>query len=84
VGPGVGAGAYRGDADDRPDWCISRQRTWGVPIAFFVHRETAALHPDTAALIEKVAQRIEKDGIEAWFSLSQQSCSVMRLTTTRK
>jgi isoleucyl-tRNA synthetase len=54
---------------DRPDWCISRQRTWGVPIAFFVHRETAALHPDTAALVEKVAQRIEKDGIEAWFSL---------------
>ena len=36
-----------------PDWCISRQRTWGVPIALFIHRETEELHPDTAALIEK-------------------------------
>lgn len=54
---------------DRPDWCISRQRTWGVPITLFVHRETAELHPQTAALIEQVAQRIERDGIEAWFAL---------------
>ena len=53
---------------NRPDWCISRQRTWGVPIALFTHRETGALHPDTPAIIEKVAQRIEQEGIEAWFS----------------
>ncbi len=53
----------------RPDWCISRQRTWGVPIALFVHRETAELHPETSRLMEEVAQRIEQRGIEAWFDL---------------
>ncbi|MGZ8137540.1 MAG: isoleucine--tRNA ligase, partial [Methylococcaceae bacterium] len=55
--------------DGRPDWCISRQRTWGVPITFFVHKETGELHPRTAELIEQVAQRIEQQGIEAWFEL---------------
>ncbi|KXX65294.1 isoleucine--tRNA ligase [Marichromatium gracile] len=53
----------------RPDWCISRQRTWGVPIPLFVHKETAALHPRTAELIEQVAERVEREGIEAWFAL---------------
>lgn len=53
----------------RPDWCISRQRSWGVPIALFVHKQTKALHPDTKNLFEQVAKLIEKDGIEAWFSL---------------
>ena len=53
----------------RPDWCISRQRTWGVPITLFIHKETAALHPDTAALMEQVAGLIEQCGIEAWFEL---------------
>ncbi len=53
----------------RPDWCVSRQRNWGVPIPFFLHRETAALHPRTPELIEEVALRVEKAGIEAWFSL---------------
>jgi isoleucyl-tRNA synthetase len=55
--------------DNRPDWCISRQRTWGVPIALFVHQESGELHPRTAELIETVAQRIEQHGIEAWFAL---------------
>jgi isoleucyl-tRNA synthetase len=54
---------------DRPDWCISRQRTWGVPIALFIHRETAELHPQTARLIEEVALRMEQGGIDAWFDL---------------
>ncbi len=54
---------------DRPDWCISRQRTWGVPIALFVDKDSAELHPDTSRLIEEVAQRIEQEGIEAWFAL---------------
>ena len=50
----------------RPDWTLSRQRQWGVPMAFFVHRETGALHPDTVALIDDVAGAIEASGIEAW------------------
>jgi isoleucyl-tRNA synthetase len=55
--------------EQSPDWCISRQRTWGVPITLFVHKETQDLHPDTGALIEKAAQAIEKDGIDAWYDL---------------
>ncbi len=53
----------------RPDWCVSRQRNWGVPLPFFLHRETGAPHPRTVELIEAVAQRVEKAGIEAWFAL---------------
>jgi isoleucyl-tRNA synthetase len=53
----------------RPDWCVSRQRNWGVPLPFFLHRETGAPHPRTAELVEAVAQRVEKAGIEAWFAL---------------
>jgi isoleucyl-tRNA synthetase len=55
---------------NRPDWCVSRQRNWGVPMPFFVHRETGVLHPRTPELLEQVAQRIEREGIEAWFSLN--------------
>lgn len=55
--------------ENRPDWCISRQRSWGVPIALFVHKQTKELHPDTQNLMEKVAKKIEKSGIEAWFEL---------------
>ncbi len=54
---------------NRPDWCISRQRTWGVPIALFAHRETGAPHPDSPALMRKVAERIERDGVDAWYAL---------------
>ncbi|MCW0315002.1 Isoleucine--tRNA ligase [Pantoea ananatis] len=54
---------------NRPDWCISRQRTWGVPMALFVHKETEELHPETLSLMEKVAQRVEQDGIQAWWDL---------------
>jgi isoleucyl-tRNA synthetase len=54
---------------NRPDWCVSRQRNWGVPMPFFVHRETGQLHPRTPEFLELVAQRVEHDGIEAWFSL---------------
>jgi isoleucyl-tRNA synthetase len=53
----------------RPDWCVSRQRTWGVPIPLFVNKETGELHPRTQQLIEEVAERVEKDGIDAWFDL---------------
>lgn len=54
---------------NRPEWCISRQRNWGVPIALFVDRETGEPHPDTDRLIEVVAKRMETDGIDAWFEL---------------
>lgn len=53
-----------------PDWCVSRQRTWGVPITLFVHKETQQLHPRTAELVEQVALLIEQKGIEAWFEMS--------------
>ena len=52
----------------RPDWCVSRQRNWGVPMPFFIHKETAELHPRTAEILEQVASRIEQEGIEAWFA----------------
>ena len=54
----------------RPDWCISRQRTWGVPIPFFTHKDTDELHPNTLELMEDIAQVIEKGGVEAWFDAS--------------
>ncbi|AKO44898.1 isoleucine--tRNA ligase [[Haemophilus] ducreyi] len=54
---------------NRPDWCISRQRTWGVPMAMFVHNETEELHPRTLDILELVAQRVEQQGIQAWWDL---------------
>jgi isoleucyl-tRNA synthetase len=51
---------------NRPDWTLSRQRQWGVPMAFFVHKETGDPHPRTVELLEEIAKRVEKDGIEAW------------------
>ncbi|MDP2071132.1 isoleucine--tRNA ligase [Methylotenera sp.] len=54
---------------NRPDWCVSRQRNWGVPMPFFVHKETGDPHPQTAELLEAAALLIEARGVEAWFSL---------------
>jgi isoleucyl-tRNA synthetase len=68
--PDWGQARIEGMVAGRPDWCISRQRTWGVPITLFVHKETGELHPRTAELIEQVALRVEAEGIEAWFSLA--------------
>ncbi len=67
--PDWGKARIESMVQNRPDWCISRQRTWGVPIALFVHKETGELHPQTEALIEAAAQRIEQEGIDAWFRL---------------
>lgn len=58
--------------ENRPDWCVSRQRSWGVPMALFVHRETGELHPDTERLTEAVALKIEQEGLEAWFSSNEE------------
>ncbi len=54
---------------NRPDWCISRQRTWGLPLALFVHKATKALHPRTQELLLQVAARVQSGGIDAWFAL---------------
>jgi isoleucyl-tRNA synthetase len=67
--PSWGRARLEGMIKNRPDWCVSRQRNWGVPMPFFVHKETQQLHPNTPALLEQVAQRVEQQGIEAWFSL---------------
>ena len=67
--PDWGQARITGMIESRPDWCISRQRTWGVPICLFVHNTSAELHPETSRLMEEVAQRIEQQGVEAWFSL---------------
>jgi isoleucyl-tRNA synthetase len=58
---------------NRPDWCISRQRSWGVPIPIFIHKDTDEPHPNTLNFFEIVAQNIEKDGIDAWFNIEPQS-----------
>ncbi|AGH80354.1 isoleucyl-tRNA synthetase [Psychromonas sp. CNPT3] len=58
---------------NRPDWCISRQRTWGVPIALFVHKETDELHPNSVEMMELIALKIEKEGIQAWWDLDVES-----------
>ncbi|MDH5324204.1 MAG: isoleucine--tRNA ligase [Gammaproteobacteria bacterium] len=71
--PGWGQERIEGMVQNRPDWCISRQRTWGVPLAVFVHVKTGELHPETDRLIEEVAQRVEQQGIDAWFSLDKQT-----------
>ncbi len=67
--PSWGQARIESMIENRPDWCISRQRYWGVPITLFMHRETQEMHPRTAELIEQVAERIEQAGIEAWFAL---------------
>lgn len=71
--PAWGQQRIRGMVADRPDWCISRQRTWGVPITVFINKNTGELHPDTLHLIEEVAKRVEQSGIDAWFELDGKS-----------
>jgi len=67
--PGWGEERIAGMVAGRPDWCISRQRTWGVPIALFVHKATQEPHPDSVELLEQVAKKVEQGGVDAWFTL---------------
>jgi isoleucyl-tRNA synthetase len=68
--PGWGESRIREMVAGRPDWCISRQRYWGVPLALFVDRKTQEMHPETPRLLREVAARVERDGLEAWFGSS--------------
>jgi len=66
--PAWGEERIRGMVENRPDWCISRQRTWGVPITLFVDKQSGELHPDTLSLLEKIAGLVEEKGVDFWYS----------------
>ncbi|MEJ2401795.1 MAG: isoleucine--tRNA ligase [Xanthomonadales bacterium] len=66
--PGWGEERIRGMVENRPDWCISRQRTWGVPITLFVDQQTRELHPDTIGLMERIADHVEQHGVDSWYA----------------
>lgn len=69
--PAWGRARLQAMIEGRPDWVVSRQRYWGSPMTFFAHKETGALHPNSAELLEKIAQKIEQGGINAWFELDK-------------
>jgi isoleucyl-tRNA synthetase len=65
--PSWGEERIKGMVENRPDWCISRQRTWGVPITMFIDRITRELHPETSALMQKIADLVEQQGVDCWY-----------------
>lgn len=67
--PDWGKARIKSMVESRPDWCVSRQRSWNTPIPIFVHKSTRDIHPDTVQLMEKVAKRIEQEGMDGWFNL---------------
>ncbi|MDR6840253.1 isoleucine--tRNA ligase [Pseudoxanthomonas sacheonensis] len=67
--PAWGEARIAGMVEGRPDWCISRQRTWGVPITLFVHRETGEPHPRTVELMRAVADKVGQGGVDVWYAL---------------
>jgi isoleucyl-tRNA synthetase len=74
--PAWGKARLSGMIANRPDWTLSRQRQWGVPLPFFVDRETDELHPDTPALLELAAAKVERGGVEAWFEATHEDFGV--------
>ncbi len=68
--PSWGQNRMRAMVDGRPDWCLSRQRYWNVPIPFFMHKQSGELHPQTPDIIEKAAKIVEQGGIESWFAVA--------------
>jgi isoleucyl-tRNA synthetase len=71
--PSWGEERIAGMIAGRPDWCISRQRTWGVPIALFAHKATSEPHPRSVEFMEAVADLVEKNGVDAWYGLDPRS-----------
>jgi isoleucyl-tRNA synthetase len=67
--PEWGQERIHGMIENRPDWCISRQRTWGVPIALFVHKLSGEIHPDSVAILRRVADRVQAGGVDVWYDL---------------
>jgi len=67
--PGWGEQRFRSMLETRPDWCISRQRTWGVPIALVIDKDSGEPHPDCVAIMQRVADRVEQEGIDAWYDM---------------
>ena len=82
--PSWGEARLEAMISNRPDWCVSRQRNWGTPMAFFVHKESGELHPRAGELVEQVAQRVEREGIEGWFSLEAKELLGAEAATYRK
>jgi isoleucyl-tRNA synthetase len=74
--PSWGKSRLHGMIANRPDWTLSRQRQWGVPLPFFVDKETELLHPDTPALLELAAAKVQAGGIEAWFEATHEDFGV--------
>ncbi len=74
--PNWGESRIRDMVAGRPDWCISRQRTWGVPLALFIDKQTQDMHPDTAALLRRIADAVAEGGLEAWFGSAPQDWGV--------
>ncbi len=71
--PANGKARLRDMIANRPDWCISRQRSWGVPLPFFMHKDTGALHPRTMEILDQAADIVERGGVEAWSQASTES-----------
>jgi isoleucyl-tRNA synthetase len=70
--PENGKARLRDMIANRPDWCISRQRNWGVPLPFFIHKDSGELHPNTMAIMDRAADMVQAGGVEAWSKVTAQ------------